>query len=350
MQKGAHSAMDLREQPCRFACSLACMQSGMAESVRDGMLLPMKQGRCACGFSGLQINALSVLKARHEVISYWQIASLIQSTFSQQTTEDAVRGALGRLYRQGFMVRQRTSRAHLKGNRYAFNADPCRHIRPYTEFMRSGMESATRTDVNSAKIDTTSILEEIDRKNLSISSGKSGNDNSIELLEALSEEDIAFHWPVLSGMGFGTHQVRQIVSRLSQVDIETERVMQGLTHAEWELAENLMRDKTGTPIANPVSWVFKILATQGYYPRPEGYCSPQEQAERDAVKERKRFAATQEEHLKAACDAWIAGLSPDERNAIQGAQNGSIRIPGDVLLRNHFRTEVWPKLQKGSAK
>lgn len=347
MQKGAHSAMDLRGQPCRFACSLACMQSGMADNVQEGMLLPAKEGRCACGFSGLQINVLSVLKARHEVISYWQIATLVQSVFDQQTTEDAVRGALSRLYRQGFLVRQRAGRAHLKGNRYAFNADPCRLIKPYTQLRLPDMECTERNGMHSVESGPTSILEEIDRKNLSISSEKPGNGKITGLLEALSEEDIAFHWPELARLGFGTHQIRQIVSRLAQVDIGTEHVMQGLTHAEWELVANRMRDKAGNPIANPVSWVFKILATQGYYPRPDGYRSPQEQAASDAEEEAKREAAAYEAHQAAEFDAWVIRLTSEERKAILGPQNGSLHMPPDVILRRHFRTEVWQTPHNG---
>jgi len=326
------------------------MQSDMAKSVQKGMLLPTKVGRCACGFSGLQINILSILKARHEVISYWQIASLIQDIFDQQATEGAVRGALGRLYRQDFLIRQRASRAYLKGNRYAFNADPCRHIKPYIELVQSDMKSAKQDDTQSAANLAPSILEEIDRKkNLSISSGELEAQAAPRLLEALTEEDLAFHWPELARQGLGTDQIRQILARLAQVNIGPEKVMQGLTHAEWELVAQRMRDKLGNPVSSPVSWVFKILAHQGYYPRPSGYVSPQEQAELDAAEERKRLVAAQEERLKAECAVWIAGLSPTERNAIQKVQNGSIRIPGDVVLRNHFHAEIWPKLQNGGA-
>ncbi len=57
--------------------------------------------------------------------------------------------------------------------------------------------------------------------------------------------------------------------------------MQGLTFAEWELDRQCMKDAKGNAVAAPLNWVFSILATQGYYPRPSGYVSPVEQAERD---------------------------------------------------------------------
>lgn len=39
-----------------------------------------------------------------------------------------------------------------------------------------------------------------------------------------------------------------------------------------------MKDAKGKAVEAPVNWVFRILASQGYYPRPPGYISPDEQA------------------------------------------------------------------------
>ena len=140
------------------------------------------------------------------------------------------------------------------------------------------------------------------------------------------------------------------MERLEQKGLPLSNIPHGLDHAEWELEHGLMQDKDGKIVSLPTNWVFQILAKQGYYPRPVGYVSPHEQAELDAIEECKRLAVAQEERLKAECAVWIAGLSPDARNAIQGVQNGSIRIPGDVVLRNHFRAESWPKRQTGGTK
>lgn len=121
--------------------------------------------------------------------------------------------------------------------------------------------------------------------------------------------------------------------------------MQGLTHAEWELNAGRMRDKSGNPITSPVSWVFKILATQGYYPRPEGYRSPQEQAELDTAEEIKQQTAAYETRQTAEAEAWIARLSPEERSAILGPPGSAMRIPDEVILRRHFRSKIWPRMQ-----
>lgn len=335
-----------RNQPCTRACTQSATENGTAANVQSGKELPAKNGRCPRGFSALQIAILSVLKTHRQIIAYWQIAELVTASSGVAATTGAVRGALERMYRRGFILRNREAIGSLKGNRYAFAADPCPYIVVYSA-TESGGQAGKQSSVQSGQIVAPSILEEIDRKNtLSISS----EEGERIRLEALGEADMAFYWPKLTGNGFGTYQMRQIIQRLEQRGLPFSNVLQGLTHAEWELEHGLMRDKEGKPVALPTNWVFQILAKQGYYPRPVGYVSPQEQAERDAAEEQKRFAAAQEERLKTECDAWIAGLSEDERSAIQGVQNGPVRIPGDVLLRNHFRAEVWGKLQNEGAK
>jgi hypothetical protein len=321
------------------------MEYGMEANAQSYMELPSKEGRCPRGFSNLQIAILGVLKAHQQIIAYWQIAELVATRYGQGATAGAVRGALERLYRRGFIIRARAAAGSLKGNRYAFTAEPCPHITPYAA-MELGTDSNMHSTAQSGEIAAPSILKEIDRKNtLSISS----EERERIRLESLGEADIAFYWPKLAGSGFGTHQIRQIVQRLDQRGLSLCSVMQGLEHAEWELERGLMKDKEAKAVELPVNWVFTILANQGYYPRPSGYVSPQEQAELDAAEEQKRLAAAQEERFKAECDAWVSGLPPDERSAILGKQSGSVRIPDDVLLRRHFSTEVWPKRQKGGA-
>lgn len=339
-----------RSLPCSQACAHSATRGGMQPSMETATEDRNRSPFCPRGYSGLQIAILSVLRSPHEVLAYWHIARLVREFHGLEATADAVRGAVERLARHNLFVRERAALGRLKGNRYAFKSDPCPHIPPLSLSMESAVQAGTEPGAQAAGNAAPSILEEIDRKkNLSISSGEPEAQIAARLLEVLTEEDIAFHWPTLARQGFGTDQVRQILSRLAQVNIGPEKVMQGLTHAEWELAAKRMRDKSGNPVSSPVSWVFKILAHQGYYPRPEGYRSPQEQAELDAAEERKRLVAAQEERFKAECDVWIAGLPPDERNAILGPQNGSIRIPGEVVLRNHFRAEVWPKLRNRGA-
>ncbi len=335
---GTQTAMPSCTEPRTEPCTQACTQEGMVANMASGMVLPVRDGRCPLGFSRLQIAIIAILKAHQQIIAYWQIAHMVSSCYGFTATEGAVRGALERLYRRGgILMRRRAGSGSLKGNRYAFVTEPCPGILPYDK-AQPGTQTSTNFAAQSAKIPPSSIQEEKERKNLSISS----SENAQAKLEALTEADMAFHWPKLTASGFGTHQIRQIIQRLEQKGSGLSLVLQGLDHAEWALEHKLMLDREGREIEQPVNWVFTILARQGYYPRPTGFVSAQEQAELDAATEKKQLAAAQEERLRAECAVWIDALSADERNAILGTRS-AFPLPPETILRNHFRAEIWPK-------
>lgn len=331
-------------------CSRACTQTGMETAPRTGAesstKTALRKARCPLGFSEMQIAILSLLKARPPLIAYWQIAGDITSAYGIQATEGAVRGALERLYARGFIIRSRAAAGRMQGNRYAFSADPCPHIVPPV-FAESDREASTEEDMPSGPKGSPSFLaEKTDRKHLSVFSGERNPGNVILQPESLTEEDIRFHWPNLAKAGFGTCQIRQIVARLFQVGIGAENLAQGLTHAEWELEHGTMRDKTGTPVAHPLNWVFSSLARTGYYRRPQGYISPREQAEIDAANEDDRLRQAREARKKSAFEAWCADLSPEEKNSIASQGNRAFPIPDDAALRQHFFHKVWPAMLK----
>lgn len=212
----------------------------------------------------------------------------------------------------------------------------------HVQGVHPGVHSAVRSGVRSDPFSGPSILEKKDREILPISS--QGNR---EKLEALNEEDIAFHWPELARAGFGTAQIRQIIQRREQVGEDVRHVMQGLTFAEWELARQCMKDAKDKAVEAPVNWVFRILASQGYYPRPSGYISPDEQAERDQEEIIKREQEARETRFVVEAEAWAAALSVDEREAILGPKGGATAVmPETVRLRMHFKAEIWPQLSK----
>lgn len=157
----------------------------------------------------------------------------------------------------------------------------------------------------------------IERKNLSI-----------------SPETVRTSWPGLARAGFGVDQLEQIHSALAQLGKSADRIVQGLDHAEWELAEGKMLDKTGKPVADPCAWVFRSLASQGYYRRPAGYVSAEEQAELDAANEAKALAQSREQARLARFRAWEQGLS---RQAREKALEGR-RGPEEAWLRNVWST------------
>ena len=134
--------------------------------------------------------------------------------------------------------------------------------------------------------------------------------------------------------GFGLAQLEQIHDALAQLGKSADRIIQGLDHAEWELAEGKMLDKTGQPVADPCAWVFRSLASQGYYRRPAGYVSAEEQAELDAANEAKALAQSREQARLARFRAWEQGLSREAREkALEGR-----RGPEEAWLKNFWST------------
>lgn len=156
----------------------------------------------------------------------------------------------------------------------------------------------------------------------------------IDLNLSISREDMTLQWPNLVRCGFGPEQLAQIEGSLSRVGKPTDRIVQGLDHLEYELANDQLRDKAGQPVSDPCSWAFRALAQNGYYRRPKGYVSPEEQAAKDAEAEAKAVVAARQAAEQAQFEAWRDGLSPDElADTLRGHPGG----PKDAWLKKVWR-------------
>ena len=164
---------------------------------------------------------------------------------------------------------------------------------------------------------------------------------------SLSSSVLATTWPNLTRFGFGSAQVDQIVENLTALGKATDRVLQGLDHAEWELEQGKMCDKTGQPVADPCAWVFQSLARTGYYRRPAGYVSPEEQAAKDAEEEARAVVAAQRKAEQAQFEAWRDGLSPE---ALQNALKGHPGGPRDAWLRNVWKERLAREARRSPGK
>ena len=299
----------------------------------------MQKQCCPRGYSCLQIAILTVLRSPHKVLAYWQIAELLTAAYGLKTSEGAVRGAIERLAKYEMLVKERATMGRLKGNRYAFKVDPCPHIPLLTNIMepttQTSMDSRMQSDENAPP----SILKEIDRKNLSVFS--KSDINHTQLLEALSEEDIKLNWPKLAAAGFGTLQIRQIIRNQEKLGNGVENVFTGLTYAEWELENDKMRGKQGELVKSPLNWVFSSLVRHGCYRRPEGYISPEEQADLNRMEELKKQKETRKARIEMELQEWLAHLTPEKKYDILGGDF----VAEDAVLRDHFRKNIWPTIR-----
>jgi len=141
-------------------------------------------------------------------------------------------------------------------------------------------------------------------------------------------------WPHLTRCGFGLEQLRQAVENLTALGKPTDRLIQGLDHIEFELEHGQLVDKDGQAVADPCSWAFRALAQNGYYRRPKGYVSAEEQALRDAEEEARALLTARQKAEQAQFEAWRDGLGEDAlREAMQGSPGG----PKDVWLKRVWK-------------
>jgi hypothetical protein len=156
---------------------------------------------------------------------------------------------------------------------------------------------------------------------------------------SISQERIESTWPTLAATGFGTHQLDQIIQALAELDKPPDRIFQSLDHAEWELEHGKMTDKANRPVEDPCSWVFRSLSRTGYYRRPAGYVSPEEQAIRDAEAEAKALSQARQQAEQTRFEVWRDSLSPQEmETAMKGHPGG----PKDAWLRRLWKEQQAP--------
>jgi len=140
-------------------------------------------------------------------------------------------------------------------------------------------------------------------------------------------------WPNLATTGFGSHQIEQILQALTELGKPADKIVQSLDHAEWELENGRMFDKGGAPVASPCSWVFRSLAKTGYYRKPKGYVSPEEQALIDTEETAKTLLTIRQRAEQAQFEAWRAGLTPQD---LEAAMVGFVGGPKEQWLKAHW--------------
>ncbi len=130
---------------CKFDC--------IKEHVQEGVfVIPQKTKKCPKGFSDVQIMALSIIKSYNGILSYWQITELINQVYEQKFKETAVRGAMERLYKNDFLLREHVRKRAVQGNKYTLKSDPCTYIKKLflvDSFVESDMESSVELETDS---------------------------------------------------------------------------------------------------------------------------------------------------------------------------------------------------------
>jgi len=263
--------------------------------------------------------------AQRRVLNYFETHGSHVSNYDKIIKEtglpyNTVRKGINKLIAAGCLSKTRWSQGSARGLLFTYHGQTGSFNRAEQKSSLIGQNNGaeqrgrTKEQDNRAEQRSTPIMK-IDRKNLSIS------------LTTLQTS-----WPTLARAGFGLEQIEQIHAALAQLGKSPDRIVQGLDHAEWELAEGKMLDKQGQSVADPCAWVYRSLASQGYYRRPAGYVSAEEQAERDAIEEAKALARTRENARQERFRAWLQSLGGEEKENVLTGRIG----PEEAWLKKEW--------------
>ena len=160
----------------------------------------------------------------------------------------------------------------------------------------------------------------------------------------LKQDDFDFHYPGLAQIGFGPTQIEQILERLTTVGKSPDRLFEAMEHANWELEDGGIRDKEGKLVENPLGFVFQSLARGGYFRKPKGFISPEEQAAKDARERAEAELKAQEAAETVQYEIWRRSLSAEDigRLKTEAEKTSKFLGPEDVWMR-----AVWKKQTKG---
>lgn len=162
------------------------------------------------------------------------------------------------------------------------------------------------------------------------------NGGLAERLLSLDDDQVKFYWPHLAGADFGVDQLRRIIESLETLGKPLDQLIEGLDRADFEFRQRQgsLLDGQGQTIRQPMGYVFNSLARTGRYRRPEGYVSPEEQAELDKAEDARRIIAARKERLELEFQAWVSGLTAAERADIKRKYPPS---PEDQVLKAEWR-------------
>ncbi|WP_144234505.1 hypothetical protein [Oceanidesulfovibrio marinus] len=327
---------------CTLACTHACkhptVHPGVHPDDHAAIEKVIKQVACEQGFSLAQINIISVLLSwGNRVISYSKLADELRTHFLLNVTKDAVRGYVYRLKKREVLSSQYGRLGSFQGAVYRLDYQKiCPHIVAAFSSSHPCMHPRVHPDMRPAP----SNLDKIEEKNLSICS--SGSMRANMLLPKLTDDDFKAQWPNLASCGFGCSQLRQIYDIRQKIGNPVDKVIQGLNYAEFELANDEMKDAKGNKVVSPNDWVFTSLRDHGAYRRPKGYISITEQNAIDDLEESKRIEKIQQEKFDVDYSYWRQKISDDMYYEILGTRvNRGTQEMHECLIRDYYRKNIF---------
>lgn len=289
----------------------------------------LSQSRVADRLTKSQRAVLShLLATRPYIIQFAQLGQAVG--LGEATTRTILR----RLATLDFIKYQRQRDGQIQGVSISFNASLCEQFTQGQSLSQSLDQPVTKP-----------LSRPLTSKKMDLNQDKEiypSEDEPGERLLRLSDETFAEHWPDVFAIGFGTDEIRRVVESRRAVGKSNNRLVEGLDHADFALREQreghrVIRDGEGEEVRKLAGYVLNSLRKSGTYGMPDGYVSPEEQAEKDAVKKARRIMEARKAREEAEFQVWRGGLTPEEREAILKS-----KLPGtaDSKLIYAWRKQV----------
>lgn len=132
-------------------------------------------------------------------------------------------------------------------------------------------------------------------------------------IQELTENDLRLHFPKLSAIGFGVDQLEQILKNLKKVNKSTNRVLKGMEHAEFELANNSLQDAKGNDVLQPLGYIFNSLSKNGYYRKPKNFISQEELAAAEIEQSEAARIEAKQKQEDNEFKLWLETLTESEK-------------------------------------
>ncbi len=273
--------------------------------------------------NGLNDNQTAVLKYiivnSGKILSYKQIASELQ------IAEGTVRGNIATLSQAGFITHHPVKSGKIQGNAFGLNVSLCCIFSAKHEIaFHFPVDEGPSTLTDPATASATS--PQIDRSLLTIKNN----------LLALTQQDLSLRFPKLAEFNLSPKQIKQFVDTLEKHGFPLDDLLQSLDYLNWELEQGPILDKAGDTVESPLGYLFNAIRSTGYYRRPKGFISPDEQKAYDLELAGRAVLEAYKKAADVYFQIWLSSLAPSERKEILLRKRG----PEMPFLRYYWEQNV----------
>ncbi len=273
--------------------------------------------------NGLNDNQTAVLK--YIIVNCGKILSYKQIASELQIAEGTVRGNIAKLSQAGFITHHPVKSGKIQGNAFGLNESLCCIFSAKHEIafhFPVDEDPSALTDPATAS----ATSPQIDRSLLTIKNN----------LLALTQQDLSLRFPKLAEFNLSPKQIKQFVDTLEKHGFPLDDLLQSLDYLNWELEQGPIRDKAGDTVESPLGYLFNAIRSTGYYRRPKGFISPDEQKAYDLELAGRAVLEAYKKAADVYFQIWLSSLAPSERKEILLRKRG----PEMPFLRYYWEQNI----------